>query len=95
MVRWHHGLSGHEFEQALGNSLGTPGKPGILQSMGLQRVGHDLVTEQQEDILENPFKALGEAHVSCELNCVCLFLRWLGSVLVTHSWMEVSPSGSL
>ena len=23
------------------------GKPGVLQSMGLQRVGHDLVTEQQ------------------------------------------------
>ena len=23
------------------------GKPGTLQSMGLQRVGHDLVTEQQ------------------------------------------------
>ena len=24
------------------------GKPGVLQSMGLQRVGHDLVTEQQQ-----------------------------------------------
>ena len=23
------------------------GKPGMLQFMGLQRVGHDLVTEQQ------------------------------------------------
>ena len=23
-------------------------KPGILQSMGFQRVGHDLMTEQQE-----------------------------------------------
>jgi len=23
------------------------GKPGVLQSMGLQRVGYDLVTEQQ------------------------------------------------
>ena len=23
------------------------GKPGVLQSMGLQRVGHDLATEQQ------------------------------------------------
>ena len=34
------------------------GKPGVLQSMGLQRVGHDLVTEQQlipfgeEDIIQ-------------------------------------------
>ena len=24
------------------------GKPGVLQSMGLQRVRHDLVTEQEE-----------------------------------------------
>ena len=45
MVGWHHRLSGHEFEQALGNS---EGKPGLLQSMGLQRVGHDLVSEKQQ-----------------------------------------------
>jgi len=25
------------------------GRPGVLQSMGLQRVGHDLVTEQQQN----------------------------------------------
>ena len=28
------------------------GKPGMLQSMGLQRIGHDLATEQQHRILE-------------------------------------------
>ena len=27
------------------------GKPGVLQSMGLQRVGHDLATKQQKKIL--------------------------------------------
>ena len=37
MVAWHHRLNGHEFEQA----LGWTGKPGVLQSMGSQRVGHD------------------------------------------------------
>ena len=38
MVGLHHQLeSGHEFEQAP--------RPGVLQSMGLQRVGHDWVTE--------------------------------------------------
>ena len=37
MVRWHHQLNGHEFEQALGVGDG-PGKPGVLQSMGSQRV---------------------------------------------------------
>ena len=36
MSGWHHRLNGHEFEQASG--IGTPG---VLQSMGLQRVGHD------------------------------------------------------
>ena len=43
MVGWYHRLSGHEFEQTLGNHEGQ-GKAGVLQSMGLQRVRHDLVT---------------------------------------------------
>ena len=47
MVGWHHGLNGHEFEQTLGDSEGK-GKPSMPQSMGLQRVGHDLATEQQQ-----------------------------------------------
>ena len=38
MVGWHHQLDGHGFEQALGND---EGRPGMLQSLGLQRVGHD------------------------------------------------------
>ena len=44
MVGWHHQLSGHEFEQAPGDGKRT-GKSGVWQSMGLQRVGHDLATE--------------------------------------------------
>ena len=43
MIGWHHQLNGHEFEQTLGDSEGQ----GVLQSMGSQRVKHDLVTEQQ------------------------------------------------
>ena len=39
-------LNGHEFEKTPGDSEGQ-GKPGMLQFMGLQRVGCDLVTEQQ------------------------------------------------
>ena len=46
MVGWHHWLNSHEFEQTLGDREGQ-GKPGVLQSVGLQRVGHDWVTEQQ------------------------------------------------
>ena len=35
MVGWHHWLDEHEFEQAPGVG-DRPGKPGVLQSMGLQ-----------------------------------------------------------
>ena len=45
MVGEHHQLNGHEFEQTLADSEGQR-KPGVLQFMGLQRVGHDLATEQ-------------------------------------------------
>ena len=38
---WHHRLNGHEFEQALGDGEGQGSKPGVLQSMGSQRVGHN------------------------------------------------------
>ena len=49
MVGWHHRLNGHEFEKTLRDSEGQ-GKPGILQSMGSQRVGHNLGTEQPQHV---------------------------------------------
>ena len=45
MLGWHHWLDGHEFEQALAVGDGHSQKPCMLQSMGSQRVGHDLATE--------------------------------------------------
>ena len=39
MVRWHHQLDGHEFEQAQGVGDGTA-KLGVLQSMGSQRLNN-------------------------------------------------------
>ena len=47
MVGGHYWLNGPEFEQAPGDGEGT-GKPGVLQSMGSQSVGHDWVNEQQQ-----------------------------------------------
>ena len=44
MVEWHHWFDGHEFEQTLGN-LSKTGKPGMLLSIGSQRVGCDWATE--------------------------------------------------
>ena len=45
MAGCYHHLNGHEFEQTPGDSEGQE-SPGVLQSMGLQRVGHNLATEQ-------------------------------------------------
>ena len=44
MIQYHHWLNGHEFEQTPGDGGGQ----GNLQSRESQRVGHDLVTEQQQ-----------------------------------------------
>ena len=41
-------LSGHEFAQTVGDSE-EQGSLTVLQSMGSQRVGHDLATEQQKE----------------------------------------------
>ena len=47
MVRQRHQLNGHEFEQTPGNRRGQRGLA-CYKSMGSQRVGHDLATEQQQ-----------------------------------------------
>ena len=46
MVGWHHQLDGHEFEQTLGDSEGQ-GSLVCCSPVG-HRVGHDLVTKQQQ-----------------------------------------------
>ena len=54
MVGWYDQLNGHEFEQTLGDREGE-GKPGVLQSMGSQRVRHDWMTEQHQRCLGEVF----------------------------------------
>ena len=46
MVRWHHWLYAHEFKQTPGDS---EEEPDLLKFMGSQRVGPNLLTEQQND----------------------------------------------
>ena len=46
MVGRHHQFNGHESEETPEDS--EVGKPGVLQSMELERVRLDLVTEQQQ-----------------------------------------------
>ena len=62
MVRWHHQLNGHEFEQAPGD---REGQGSLVQSMGSKWVGHSLVTEQQQKknlIFESSFFFLAALH---------------------------------
>ena len=49
-MRWLDGIidNGHELEQIRGDSEGQGSLPDMLQSMGLQRIGHDLVNRQQQ-----------------------------------------------
>ena len=47
MVGWHHQLSGHKSEETLGDKWRTE-ESGVLSSTRLQRIRHNLVTEQQQ-----------------------------------------------
>ena len=46
IVEWHHRLNGHEFEEAPGDVKDRETCCAAV-GFGLQRVGHNLVTEQQ------------------------------------------------
>ena len=45
----------------------TTGKPGVLQSMGSQRAGHNLVTEQNSN-LKNPHSYVNDNRLFCYVN---------------------------
>ena len=49
MVGWHHWLNQWTWVWASSGRCWRTGRPGVLQSMGSQRVGHDWATEQQWD----------------------------------------------
>ena len=48
-VGWHHQLNGQEFGETPGDSGGQEGLV-CCSPWGSQRVGHDLVTEQQQPV---------------------------------------------
>ena len=46
---YHRILQGHKLWHTVKGEGRRAGTPGMLQSMGSQRVGHELVTEQQNE----------------------------------------------
>ena len=74
MIRQHHQLNGHEFEQTLRRT----GKPGVLQSKGSQRIRHNLATEQQQVIIGDfgTGEDYGETYGSRKL-VLCCCITWM------------------
>ena len=59
MVGWHHQLNGPEFEQT---PVDGEGQGGLVCAVhGLQRVGHDLATEEQQQVSN----VMDEGSVEC------------------------------
>ena len=48
MAGWHHRLDGLSLSKLQELVMDWTGRPGMPQSMELQRMGHDLATEQQK-----------------------------------------------
>ena len=65
MIRWHHRLDGHEFEQAPGAGDGQGGLV-VLHPMGLQRVRHEWATELNwtDKTIMAPFGSLHSSPMS-------------------------------
>ena len=55
MVGWHHRPNGREFEQTLGDG---DSRGSWAHCSGLQRVGHDLEAEQQQQTFIHSFLAV-------------------------------------
>ena len=51
MVRWHHRLNGHEFEETPGVGDGQ-GSLACCSPWGSKKIRHDLATEQQQKQVE-------------------------------------------
>ena len=76
------------------------GKPGVLQSMGSQRVGHDWATEQQHCYSNNIPKQSGLKHPPFNCSSTVYLVIWLASaeqflLVLPELIHELESSGSL
>ena len=65
MVGWHHWLNGWRWVWANSGSWWWTGRPGVVQSMGSERVGHDWATEVNWDLLCSVQGSLGPSYILC------------------------------
>ena len=90
MVGWHHQLNGHEFWVNSGSWWWTV-RPGMLQSMGLQRVRHDWATELTD---WKTWKMEINTCTHDEIHFLRLWQNWL-SKQYSHAHAQVSKSVSV
>ena len=79
-VGWHHQLNGHELNS---RRWWRTGRPGMLQSMGSQRAGHDWVTEQQKGSIKNK----GRKKIHSQAQGTIIALRH--QVLQHNEWKKI------
>ena len=80
MVGWHHQLDAYESESS--RSWWWTGKPGVLQSMGLQRVRHDWATELNWLLYDIAIPPLGEFKARWQRNtCIPMFVAALFAII--------------
>ena len=88
LVRWHHWLNGHEFDQTpLGDSEGQGSL--VLQSMGSQRVGHDWATELTTELTVNSY---GQKEEDASFNFFCRIVPRFNIPLGFRDWVCCFPS---
>ena len=88
MAGWHHWLKGHEFEQT--GRWWRTGKPGVLQFMGSQRVGHNLATQQH-----SPLTVLWQVQVNSKGTQPYKYMYPFFSKLPSHPGCHITGSSSL
>ena len=79
MIAWHHLPNGQELEKTPKDNK-KAGKPGLLQFMGPQRVGHDFLIEKQIQVMN--FGYVSVYHI--QMHTVLIFLLVMILNLVTY-----------
>ena len=95
MVGWHHWFKGTWVWASSGRWWRT-GKPGVLQSMGSQRVGHDCAAKHQQKRPASVFQSLPGNLKSPEAHSGSLYLTSWGRLSLTFfiptKWHQQPPT---